>query len=65
MSANVEASWSVSLLVECPDEECGHMMDLDGSSQLERKEIHALESRDNVELECTECGKKFMADLVW
>lgn len=65
MSGNVEASWSVSCIVECPDEECGHLMDLEGCDLFESREIHTLEVRENVELVCTECGKEFLADLVW
>lgn len=65
MSEKVEAAWSVSCMVECPDEECGEYMDLADSDLFESKEIHPLTTRDDIEIECSACGHKFTADVVW
>lgn len=65
MTANAEAEWSVSCMVECPNEECAEYMDMAGSDLFESTEIHPLTARDGVEIECSACGNKFLADVVW
>ncbi|ECE5060221.1 hypothetical protein JKH05_004259 [Salmonella enterica] len=62
--ANVEASWCVSLIVECPS--CGEVMDLTESDDvLDGTFCTALENEKNYPVECPECGHEFTVDFVY
>lgn len=62
--ADVEAIWSVNLYVECP--QCEDSFDLNADdSFVDGTKGHPLQTAENVDIECPECGHKFKADLVW
>lgn len=62
--ANVEASWCVSLIVECPS--CGEVMDLTESDDvLDGTFCTALENEKNYQVECHECGNHFTCDFAY
>ena len=60
--ANAEASWSVDLWVECP--KCEDSFDLNADdSFVDGTKGYALQTTQNVDVECPECGHKFKA--IW
>ncbi|WNJ80583.1 hypothetical protein RJE46_04920 [Cedecea neteri] len=62
--ANVEARWAVELWVECP--QCEDCFDLNSdNSFVNGDKGYALETQQNIDVECAECGHKFKADLAW
>lgn len=62
--ANVEARWSVDLWVECPKcEECFDLNSDDGF--IDGTHGYALQTTNDVDTECPECGHKFKVDLAW
>ncbi len=62
--ANVEAKWSVDLYVECP--KCEDFFDLNSDDTFtDGTHGYALQTAENVDVECPECGHKFKTDLVW
>ncbi|WYC18358.1 zinc-ribbon domain protein [Citrobacter phage vB_CfrS_K1M] len=62
--ANVEASWCVSLIVECPG--CGKVMDLtENDNVIDGTFCSALENEKDYPVECPECGNHFTCDFAY